>query len=193
VLGVRCLEELHHRLAGSLDLVCHATAYVEDGAEGNGSILTRKVSDFLPFLTLEHFEVLFIQPNDLAVQRIHDRHRHQDQVHIDLYRFHVSFQSRIFNRLVVLDLPMTRTRSYVYVLRGTLRQYGGHKPAYCNQHRGYPGASRHEVGSRPFHLWSGPAPGKRLSLLAPNGRFTSQCITAQPKLYSSRTIVKVKE
>jgi hypothetical protein len=60
VLRIRCLEELNHRLSGSLDLARHAAADVKDGAQGNGSILTRKVPNFLPFLALEHLEVLFI-------------------------------------------------------------------------------------------------------------------------------------
>jgi len=41
--------------------------------ETGGSSL-EKWLDFLPLLALEDVEVLFIQPGDLAVQRIHDRH-----------------------------------------------------------------------------------------------------------------------
>jgi hypothetical protein len=98
--------------------------------------------NLLPLLAFEDLEVVLIQSGNLTVQWIHNRYRHQDQVHIYLDRCRMGMKRRIFDQLIILGLRLLNTRSHMHVLRGTLRPGGGHKPACYNEHANHPGAGR---------------------------------------------------
>jgi hypothetical protein len=84
ILWIGCLEKLESSLLGFPELVCHATAEIQDDADGDRHVFGREIHDFLFDLVFEDAKVLGLKTRDETVIRVGYGDVDKRQIHVDM-------------------------------------------------------------------------------------------------------------
>jgi hypothetical protein len=84
ILWIGCLEKLDGSLLGFPELVCHATAEIQDDADGDRYVFGREIHDLLLDLVFEDAKVLGLKARHETIIRVGYGNVYERQIHVDM-------------------------------------------------------------------------------------------------------------